>query len=344
MENNTIKKFLEQIAKIMVAKGEYQLVCIKFVKKNMQAICANAFFLPKEQEEIALKNLFDNKLVQDAIETSMIAKKQNAINVGSSVCITPLIIGAEVVGVIVIGSKNDATIFGEKEKLLFNKLANNISYGILSLRENKPIYPVKIENENDLLAEIIFETLHEMSQTYELYDNFRKGHQYRVAVLSKAIAEKLKLDVNFIREIFFGASIHDIGKLNIPSRILNRPAKLITNEYEIIKKHPEFGLDIVKNVKFASPIPHNIIIQHHERYNGEGYPNKIPGEKIAFESRIVTVADVVEAMSGLRSYRPGFPIEHVLKEIEVNKNIQFDPELVDICIELFMKDNFEFPN
>lgn len=135
--------------------------------------------------------------------------------------------------------------------------------------------------------------------------------------------------------------VHDIGKISIPSEILSKPGKLAREEFNLILSHPVSGYEIVKNINFPGSVA-EIIYQHHEKMNGSGYPRGLKGKKILLEARILCVADVVEAMSSHRPYRPAHGIEKALEEIVKNKGTLYDPAVVDVCVDLFRKGGFEF--
>jgi HD-GYP domain-containing protein (c-di-GMP phosphodiesterase class II) len=135
--------------------------------------------------------------------------------------------------------------------------------------------------------------------------------------------------------------IHDLGKINVPAEILNRPGILDDLEWSMIKRHPKVAYDILKNIDFPWPIA-EIVYQHHERINGGGYPNGLKGDAVILEARILAVADVVEAMSSHRPYRDALGLEKALEEINKNKGILYDPVVVDVCTDLFKNKMFEF--
>ncbi len=168
----------------------------------------------------------------------------------------------------------------------------------------------------------------------ESRDPYTAGHQRRVAELAKAIASEMGLPAHTVEGIHFGALIHDIGKIQVPSELLSKPTKLSKLEFELIKTHPQAGYEIIKGVEFPWPIA-LMALQHHERLDGSGYPQGLKGEAIALEARIIAVADVVEAMSSHRPYRPGLGIEAALKEIEDKRGKWFDARAVDCCVRLF---------
>src|SRR6185295_2157607 len=164
-------------------------------------------------------------------------------------------------------------------------------------------------------------------------------HQRGVAKLAAAIAREMGLSEVAVEGIHFGALIHDLGKVQVPAELLSKPTKLTRLEFELIKTHPQAGYEIVKAIKFPWPVA-AMVHQHHERLDGTGYPQGLKGDAIAPEARILAVADVVEAMSSHRPYRPGLGIEPALKEIEGKKGIWFEPAAVDACVRLFREKGF----
>ncbi|MET0013949.1 MAG: HD domain-containing phosphohydrolase [Sedimenticola sp.] len=175
--------------------------------------------------------------------------------------------------------------------------------------------------------------------TVEKRDPYTSGHQLRVAELAAAIATTMELDPDTIRGIHLGGLIHDIGKIYVPSEILNRPGTLSENEFHIIQTHAVVGHDIIGSVEFPWPVK-TMIHQHHERLDGSGYPQGLKDGDIILEARILAVADVVEAMASHRPYRPGLGIDSALAEIEQNRGILYDPDVVDACLKLFREENY----
>jgi putative nucleotidyltransferase with HDIG domain len=177
--------------------------------------------------------------------------------------------------------------------------------------------------------------------TVESRDPYTAGHQKRVSDLARSIAIAMDLSHSRIETIRMAAQIHDIGKIAIPSEILSKPSKLTQIEYDFIKTHSQNGYDILKNIDFPGPVA-EAILQHHERINGSGYPSGLNGDKILLEAKIIIVADVVEAMSSHRPYRPKLGIDIALEEIVKNRGILYDPGIVDICVKLFKEEGFTF--
>ncbi len=174
----------------------------------------------------------------------------------------------------------------------------------------------------------------------ESKDNFTAEHHRKVAQIAKGIAKKMNLSGERIKIIYKAGLIHDIGKINIPERTLNKSTKLIDSELEIIKTHPVIGYNILCNIRNLSPID-IIILQHHERINGTGYPYGLTGKKIILEAKIIAVADVIEAMSSERPYGSSIEIRKILNEIQDNSGILYDEKVVDACLDLFSDGEFQ---
>jgi PAS domain S-box-containing protein/putative nucleotidyltransferase with HDIG domain len=184
-------------------------------------------------------------------------------------------------------------------------------------------------------------TVNSIAMIVETRDPYTTGHQLRVSHLARDIATEMGLTLDQKEFIGTAAIIHDIGKLSIPSEILSKPTKLSALEFELIKTHCQSGYNILKDIKFPWPVA-TVILQHHERMNGSGYPNKLKGKDILLEARIVAVADVVEAISSHRPYRPTLGINFALDEIAQNKVILYDANVVDACLRLFLNKNYTF--
>lgn len=182
-------------------------------------------------------------------------------------------------------------------------------------------------------------TLRVMAKLVETRDPYIVGHQERVALLAMAIADELGLDDESREGLRVASLVHDVGKLKIPMEILSKPGVLSTVEMDLVRSHPQAGWEIMKEINYPWPVE-KIILQHHERMDGSGYPNALFGEKIMREARILAVADVVEAMSSDRPYRPALGIERALDEISKGRGRFYDPEVVDACLRLFREEGF----
>jgi putative nucleotidyltransferase with HDIG domain/PAS domain S-box-containing protein len=177
-------------------------------------------------------------------------------------------------------------------------------------------------------------TVQAMAYTIETRDPYTAGHQRRVTQLACALAEKMELPRDVIEGVRMAGDLHDIGKIYVPAEILSKPGKLSEAEYNIIKTHSQVGYDILKTIEFPWPIA-EIVLQHHERINGSGYPAGLHGKDILLEAKILAVADVIEAMATHRPYRPALSIEDALDEISENKGKLYDPEVVEVCLKIF---------
>jgi PAS domain S-box/uncharacterized domain HDIG len=179
-----------------------------------------------------------------------------------------------------------------------------------------------------------------VSATVEIRDPFTAGHQKRVADLARAIAQEMGFSKDRVDSLRLAGIVHDLGKVSIPVEILSKPSKLSEIEYKLIKVHPQIGHDILKGINFPWSVA-EIVLQHHERINGSGYPQHLTGDDILIEARILAVADVVESMASNRSYRPKHGIDRALQEIEDNRGILYDADVVDAGLKLFREKGFQ---
>ena len=181
----------------------------------------------------------------------------------------------------------------------------------------------KVEERTTKLKEALDGIIQAMGRTIEFRDPYTAGHQMRVASIAVAIAKEMGIPKDQLEWIHVAGKIHDLGKISVPAEILSKPGKLNENEFAMIKTHPSIGYDIIASIEFPWPIA-QVILQHHERINGSGYPQGLSGEDILLEARIFCVADVVEAMASHRPYRPALGIEKALNEISENKGVLYD--------------------
>jgi HD-GYP domain-containing protein (c-di-GMP phosphodiesterase class II) len=180
-----------------------------------------------------------------------------------------------------------------------------------------------------------------LSAITEKRDPYTAGHQRRVADLARAIGLDLGLSADRVEGLRIAGTIHDVGKVSIPSEILSKPTRLTELEYRLIQSHSQVGHDILNDIEFSWPIA-EMVLQHHERIDGSGYPRGLKGDDILLEARILAISDVVEAMASHRPYRAALGIEAALEEIEKNKGILYDPEAAGTCLKLFRKKEFKF--
>jgi len=277
------------------------------------------------------------QLVRDIAGSSSPAPWRRAAleqDCGSMVAI-PLRRSAAVFGVLAIYSaKRDA--FAADEVRLLEELAGDLAYGVRMLR-------IRAERDaaNRALSEVLMQTVDAIALTVEKRDPYTAGHQHRVAELAIAIAGKMGLEPHRIEGLRLGAILHDLGKIAIPAELLSRPGRLTEAEFGLIKNHPRIGHEIIKGVHFPWPVK-EMILQHHERLDGSGYPQGLKDPEIVLEARIIAVADVVEAITSHRPYRPALGIDTALEEIQSGRGTLYDPAVVDHCVALFTEEGFRW--
>jgi PAS domain S-box-containing protein len=191
------------------------------------------------------------------------------------------------------------------------------------------------------LKETLTGTIQAMVATVEARDPYTAGHQRRVANLAAAIARQMGLSNDIVDSIQLAGTIHDLGKISIPAEILSTPRKLTTIEFNIIKTHPSTGYDILKDIEFPWPIA-QMVLQHHERLDGSGYPLGLKANEILLEAKIMAIADITEAISSYRPYRPALGIDVALEELEKNMGTLYDTRAAELCIKLFREEGFVF--
>lgn len=186
----------------------------------------------------------------------------------------------------------------------------------------------------DRYRSLFSSVVNSFAASHELSDPFTAGHQQRVARLATAIAQRIGLDADAMEGLAVGAVLHDIGKVATPVQLLIKPGRLEAAEYELVKRHTRSGHDIVAHIDFPWPIA-EMILQHHERIDGSGYPRGLVGDEILLESRIIAVADTVETITSHRPYKPARPLMAALDTISAERARLFDPDVVDACLATF---------
>ncbi len=245
-------------------------------------------------------------------------------------------------GLLVIMLAPDVYI-NEEEKELLEELAGDIAFGLhdIELEEKDKLSEQKLQQSYQKLQKTMEDTIYTIGKIAETRDTYTSGHQKNVSQIVTFIAQEMKLPKDKIEGVRIASLVHDIGKISLPAEILNKPTKLSEIEYSLIKDHSQVGHDILKSIDFPWPIE-KIVLQHHERLDGSGYPRGLKGEDIIIEARIIGVADVVEAMSSHRPYRPALGIDAALEEISQKRGILYDPEVVDTCLKIFKEKGFKF--
>jgi PAS domain S-box-containing protein len=262
---------------------------------------------------------------------------ENARGYGYASCIAlPLLDKGRAFGVLVLFDEK-VDVFDAEEVELLEEMADDLAFGILTLRIKAA------HNEHaQRLQQNMLQTVEAIAGIVEMRDPYTSGHQRRVAELAAAIARRMGLNEEQQQVIHLAGVVHDLGKISIPAEILSKPMRLNDIEYSLIKMHPQAGYDILKGIDFSWPIA-QMVLQHHERMDGSGYPHGLHGDEILMGARILCVADVVEAMSSHRPYRPGLGDDAALDEIVRGRGTLYDPQVVDACTTLFKEDGYELP-
>ena len=233
--------------------------------------------------------------------------------------------------------------FDKEEVELLMELAKDLSYGIHSLRARALQEEAQraVKENLAILQQFTGGIIQAMAMTVETRDPYTAGHQRRVADLAAAIGREMGVSSDELEGIRTAGAIHDLGKIHVPSEILSKPGQLTPLERGIIMAHPQVGYEILKEIDFPWPIA-EIVLQHHERMDGSGYPRGFHRENILREARILSVADVAEAMSSHRPYRPALGISNALAEISGNRGVLYDPLAVNACLRLFNEKGYAF--
>ncbi len=228
-----------------------------------------------------------------------------------------------------------------KKTLYVDKQGEKFIVGIIRDITQQKIIEESLLESYRKLQRTLEGTANALATALEKRDPYTAGHEKRVAKLACAIAAEMGLSKDTIAGIKLTAFLHDIGKIVVPAEILSKPSRLNEFEYSIVKTHPEVGYEILKELEFPWPVA-QVILQHHERLNGTGYPKGLNGESIIKEARIMAVADVTEAMCSHRPYRPSLGIQKALDELKQHSGTLYDPAVVDACITVFTTRNFKF--
>ena len=227
---------------------------------------------------------------------------------------------------------------------VFERLGEQIVHGIQAI-EHKQLLEAErkhLEIAQKSLTDALSASVAAMVTAMEMRDPYTAGHETRVADIAYAIGVEMGWDESRLEGLRMAAMVHDIGKLSIPTEILSKPGRLTAEEYTLVKKHPETGYAILREIPFSWPIA-DMVRQHHEKLDGSGYPLGLREDEILPESKVLAVADIVEAMASNRPYRTGIDLEVVLDQIEREAGTLLDAEAVRICVKLFRGGRFSMP-
>ena len=349
------KELLQDMCRVVVELGEFSLAWVGYREdqglirpvaqfgENVQAYLGEISINCQDEDGACRPTVLamrtgGTQVVQDISGVDNCTDwKDRALSCGyRSAIALPLRVSGEVIGTLNIYSA-DVSAFGEQEVSLLSELAGDLGFGIATLR----VRAARDEDANKL-ERALENTIQAIATTIDARDPYTAGHQRRVAQLAAALAREMGMSEQRIVGVMRGAEIHDIGKIYIPSEILSRSGRLSAPEFGLIKIHPQVGYDIVKDIDFPWPVA-AMILQHHERLDGSGYPHGLTGdEQIIAEARILAVADVVDAMVSHRPYRPALGLDAALAEIQKNRGILYESEVVDACQCLFREKGFAF--
>lgn len=348
-------ELLKTVTKVIVQEGGYALAVVDYAQEDLQKSIIPMAWAGFEEDHYWAKHLSwgDNEngqmpvakairsaevqLCRDiAHEAGSARWKEAALAHGyvSSIAL-PLSDAGKTFGALNIYSSENKAFDAEEVRML-EELANDLAYGIITLRTR-----VEHERHSIILQQSLEQSIQTIAATVEARDPYTAGHQRRVSELATAIAVEMGLPKEQVNGIHLAAIIHDLGKIQVPSEILSKSGKLSNIEFMLIQTHPQAGYDILKEVEFPWPIA-QMILQHHEKLDGSGYPQGLMGEQILLEARIITVSDVVEAMSSHRPYRSALGIDAALEEITRGRGRIYDPAVVDTCLRLFNEKGFRF--
>jgi len=198
----------------------------------------------------------------------------------------------------------------------------------------------ELRESYEVVRKTMLGTVDALAAAVETRDPYTAGHQRRVSNLAAAVAREMGLPPDQTSAIAIAGMVHDVGKIYVPAEILSKPSRLTEIEMMMVRTHPQAGFDVLKTVDFPWPVA-EIVLQHHERLNGSGYPRALAGEEISLDARILAAADVVEAMVSHRPYRPAHPLEKALEEIVANKVVLYDPDVVDTMVKLLTENGYD---
>ncbi len=355
-------ELLHEVCRVIVDKGGYPMAWVGYPRNDQEKTIVPTAWAGVEGEYLAAvkhrwaDNEQDQRPIARAVRSGkaeitrdvrddpafasvkeLVATPRYASNLA-----LPLLDGKKVIGAMSIHA-SEADAFDDAEVLLLQELAEDISYGITTLRtrEERDRVVHAHEHHEVILRKSLEDSIQAIAATVEMRDPYTSGHQKRVAELAMALAREMGLSEEQIHGLHLAGVVHDLGKISVPAEILAKPGKLTPIEFMLIQGHAQAGYEILKDIEFPWPIA-TIVWQHHERFDGSGYPRGLKGEDILLESRIMAVADVVEAMASHRPYRPTLGIDVALQEIERGRGIKYDPAVADACLKLFREGRYAF--
>jgi PAS domain S-box-containing protein/putative nucleotidyltransferase with HDIG domain len=355
-----VNKLLQDICQIIVNLGGYKFAWVGYVSNDKEKHVRPVTYAGYEHGYLDVIKISMSKKEPDPVSQAILSGKpaivknlstgstrgpwqEEAVKRGYAALIAlPLSENSRIFGSLNIFS-GEPDVFDAEEVKLLKELADDLAYGITSLetRAQGKKSAEELQRSYKKLRKIFEQTVNALASAVGKRDPYTTDHQRRVTVLACTIAKEMGLTDEQINGLRLAGMLHDIGKLAVPSEILSKPTRLSDAEFTIIKTHPRVASDILKAIEFPWPIA-DIVLEHHERIDGSGYPQGLSGENILLEARILSVADVVEAISSHRPYRPAYSLEYTLEEISKNKGVIYDADVVDVCLKLFREKDFRF--
>lgn len=241
-----------------------------------------------------------------------------------------------IVGALVAQIRKSGVSYGDEDRKILNFVSSQIAMAI-----ERKLNEEALRTKNERLKDLTDGTILALVKAVEIRDPYTAGHQQRVSKLASALARELGLGADRTEATRIAALLHDVGKIAVPSELLSKPGKLSELEYQLIRQHPVVSFEILRSIEFPYPIA-QYALEHHEKLDGSGYPAGLVGEAISLESRIICVADVIDAMVSHRPYRPSLGLELALAEIERSSSTLYDPAVVKACVTLFRSGAFTF--
>jgi response regulator RpfG family c-di-GMP phosphodiesterase len=355
-------ELMREICRIIVEVGGYEMAWVGFAEHDEEKSVKPVAWMGNEQGYLETIKIswFDNERGRGPTGTSirtgesvvidnikedpkLVLWRDDAVKRGfHSAIALPLKNNGLVIGVLTIYA-SEPKAFDKSETQRLIGLADDLAYGIFALRTRIERIQAgeQIELHVEKLQKALSGTIEVVASTVEVRDPYTAGHQRRVAMLAKAMAEFMDLSASQIEGIYMAGVVHDLGKIYVPAEILSKPSRLNDIEFNLIRTHSQVGYDLLKTIDFPWPIA-QIVHQHHERLNGSGYPQGLSDGQILVEAKILSVADVVEAMASHRPYRPARGIDLALDHIQEESGNLYDTQAVNSCLKLFTETGFAF--
>lgn len=331
------KSLFESICEILTTYKNIKIALIGITNDKKNKI--KEFYIKGDEELIKRGDFSIDSKIFSPLKTKEIFFDNNYIdknfnNEIKSIVSLPIFYESNPIGVLTIFSKKN-DFLSEEIFMFLEDVINDISIGIKDIKQRN-----KIEGLCETIKNALFDLSLSISKVAELKDPLSKNHGQNVGKLALKIAEKLNIEKEKLEFLYIASLLHDIGKVSIPIEIMNKPSKLSEIEYDLVKMHPQIAYDYLKDIKLPLPIA-EIVLQHHEREDGSGYPRGLKKDEIMIEAKIISVSEVIHAMSSFKPYRPAYSIEEALDYIKKESGKLFDEKVVNACIEVF-KEGFSF--